>query len=89
LEREEKGSRTCVRPENDQRPESAPAARVREFDGQQPATAIELGEWQTAKIGLSEHRVAAVARCCAGSLKSTAGDFGGHRGGTGRAGRGD
>jgi hypothetical protein len=52
LAREEKGSRTCVRPEHDQRPESAPAVGVREFDGQQPATAIELGEWQTAKISL-------------------------------------
>jgi hypothetical protein len=52
LAREEKGLRTCVRPEHDQRPESAPAAGVREFYGQQPATAIELGEWQTAKIGL-------------------------------------
>jgi hypothetical protein len=52
LAREEKGSRTCVRPEHDQRPESASTAGVTEFDGQQPTTAIELGKWQTAKIGL-------------------------------------
>jgi hypothetical protein len=44
------GSRTRVRLEHDQQPESGLAAGVRQFDGQRPTTAIDLGEQQTAKI---------------------------------------
>jgi hypothetical protein len=73
-------SRTCVRPEHNQRPkdgrrpESRPEAGVREFDGQWLVMAIKLGTGRRQKSGWKRtNHVAAVARrrCAANRRRGT------------------